>query len=335
LTPLVADLRRALQDPASSADLRAAAAARLAELALLEHDGVRLVPAADPDRWWGALERTSGTEPLFPEDVPLRLSGSSLDGLTGCALKWFFAHEANGEPAKGSAVGFGSVIHALADDLVRRDTPPDLDALRARLDQVWSSLDFEARWQSRRERQAADEALVRLLHWHTDPARADRTLVGTEERFELEVSVGGRPVVLRGSMDRVELDDEGRVIVVDLKTMKNRVTKSALTEHVQLGVYQLAVREGAFDDHPDVPKTTEPGGAELVQLRLEVKGGGPLVQGQAALGADAPTWIDDVLAAGVERLVTENFSPDPVNGGCQFCPFTACCPAQDEGRSVL
>jgi RecB family exonuclease len=274
------------------------------------------------------------------------LSGSSLDGLDGCALKWYLAHEVRAEPAKGGAVGFGSVLHALADDAVRRDPPLADDALAARIDQVWNVLDFEARWQSDRERDQARAALTRFLTWH----RSDRgrTLIGSEVPFSIGLTVEGREVLLRGSMDRVELDRDGRVVVVDLKTMKNPVSGPALAEHVQLGVYQLAVREGALDERLEAPGA--PGGAELVQLRIDDKGG-PKVQRQAALepvgdpaatdatvagaGPVPATWIDGVLSSAVDRLVREDFAPDPSAGSCTFCPFTASCPAMDDGMQVL
>ena len=48
-------------------------------------------------------------------------------------------------------------------------------------------------------------------------------------------------VRLDGYADRLELDAEGRVVVVDLKTGKYAPTKDEVAEHPQLGLYQLAV----------------------------------------------------------------------------------------------
>jgi superfamily I DNA/RNA helicase/RecB family exonuclease len=336
LVPLVADLRRAAEDPATSSALRARAIAHLSDLAALEHGGRALIPAAHPDAWWGVAERTSSEAPLYPIDEPLRLSGSSLDGLNRCPLQWFLAHEVRAEGAKGTAVSFGSVVHAIADDVARRDERPTDDDLAARLDAVWSALDFEARWQSDRERGQAEAALRRFLAWHD--ADRGRRLVGTEVPFRLNVIVGGRPVAVRGSMDRVELDRDGRVVVVDLKTMKTAPSGPAIVEHVQLGLYQYAVREGALADHPQTPDVAVPGGAELVQLRID-KGGMPQVQPQPALvepedGSGLP-WIDGVLADAVDRLDRADFTPDPVSGNCGFCAFRTSCPTQDAGREVV
>lgn len=336
LVPLIADLRRAAEDPDSAPALRAAAIAHLADLAALEHDGRALVSGAHPDAWWGLAERTVATEPLYPVDQPLKLSGSSLEGLNRCPLQWFLAHEVRAEAAKGSAVGFGSVVHALADDIARRDHAPSSDELSARLDAVWSALSFEARWQSERERGEAQAALRRFLDWHH--ADRGRELVGTEVPFAITVSVGGRPVAIRGSMDRVELDRDGRVVVVDLKTMKKAPSGPAIAEHVQLGLYQYAIREGALAGDLQVGPHAVPGGAELVQLRID-KAGLPQVQPQEPLvepGPDAGLpWIDLVLTEAVDRLDRGDFAPDPVAGNCSFCAFGTSCPTQDAGREVV
>src|SRR5439155_13016327 len=101
-------------------------------------------------------------------------------------------------------------------------------------------------WQSDQQREQARDALQRLLFWLND--ERGRTLVGTEQSFEIELQVGGRDVVIRGSMDRVEVDADGDVHVVDLKTGKTLVSAKDVEEHPQLGIYQLAVRHGAFGD---------------------------------------------------------------------------------------
>jgi RecB family exonuclease len=139
-------------------------------------------------------------------------------------------------------------------------------------------------------------------------------------------------------MDRVELDRDGRVVVVDLKTMKTAPSGPAILEHVQLGLYQYAVREGALADHAQSTDLAVPGGAELVQLRID-KGGMPQVQTQPALaepedGSGLP-WIDGVLADAVDRLDRADFTPDPVSGNCGFCAFRTSCPTQDAGREVV
>jgi len=329
LPSLVAALRRTAVDPAKSAAARRAAASRLARLAAAVDEGGRpLAPAAHPDRWWGMKQVTSSATPVHPEGKPVPLSGTSLSGLDECPLRWFLEHEVHAQSAASSAMGFGGVVHALADEVATGRTPADLDVLMSRLDTVWGQLAYDAPWQSVQQHEQAREALRRFLAWHA--AARGRELVATEVGFAIELDVPGGTVLLRGFMDRVELDTGGRVHVVDLKTGKATVTKTALAGHAQLGTYQLAVREGALDEV--LPQRPEVGGAELVMLRID-DAGGPKVQGQEAL-EPSPTWVETLLDTAVRRVLGESFPPTPQDR-CPRCAFRTCCPAQPDGRQVV
>jgi RecB family exonuclease len=221
-------------------------------------------------------------------------------------------------------MGFGNVVHALAHEIGQGRTEPVLDALMARLDTVWHQLAFDAPWQSQQQREQAREALVQLLGWLAQDR--GRTLVGTEEEFEVGLAVGDREVLLRGKMDRVEVDADGRVHVVDLKTGKTQVSRDDVARHPQLATYQLAVRHGAFGERT-------PGGAELLQLR-QVTASGAKVQSQDAIG-DGPGWVEELLETAVRRIVTETFPPEVDENRCKRCAFARVCPSQPEGRQVV
>jgi RecB family exonuclease len=256
------------------------------------------------------------------------LSGSSLEGLRTCPLRWFLEHEVHAQTATSTAMGFGSVVHALADEVARGKAPPELDALMTRLDTVWSSLAYDAPWQSDQQHVEAKEALRRFLVWHSEARQ--RELVATEVGFAVDLELPGGSVTLRGFIDRLELDRDGRVHVVDLKTGKSAPTRDEVASHAQLGTYQLAVRAGALDER--LQPRPEPGGAELVLLRLD-EGPGPKVRAQAAL-EPSPTWVEDLLDTAVRRVLGESFPPTP-NDFCKRCAFRSCCPAQPDGRQVV
>jgi len=160
--------------------------------------------------------------------------------------------------------------------------------------------------------------------------------VATEVPFEATVSAGGREVVLTGRIDRVEVDRDGRVHVVDFKTGKNPPAAGDLPRHPQLGVYQLAVRSGALHGVDGVGDPPVTGGAELVHLRCGVKDGGPKTQTQAPLESDddGTTWIERLLADAVARIVGESFPATP-SDACDRCAYQRCCPAQPAGRRVV
>ncbi|MBV9097901.1 MAG: PD-(D/E)XK nuclease family protein [Frankiaceae bacterium] len=88
------------------------------------------------------------------------------------------------------------------------------------------------------------------------------------------------------------------------------------------------MRDGAFADrHPGAP-----GGAELVQLRREVRGA-VKVQAQPAMTAD-DGWCADLVATTASTIRTERFDARP-NDGCDRCPFRSSCPAHPSGGQVV
>jgi superfamily I DNA/RNA helicase/RecB family exonuclease len=335
---LVADLRRVLTDPKSSDQLRQAAAERLARLADAQAgDGRPLVPSAHPDKWWGLVEETVSEQPVRDPDKPLLLSASQVAAIDECSLRWFLDHEAAAHEQKTVALGFGNVVHVLADEVAKGDTPARLDVLMERLDRVWDRLSFEAQWQSPQQKEEARAALERFLAWHvTDRGRL---LHSSEQEFDVRLKVGpeegegegdGFDLRIRGSFDRVETDEAGLVYVVDFKTGKNVPTKNEAQEHPQLAVYQLVVREGAIKG-----VSNESGGAELVFLREPDAAGLPKTAEQdPSLEQPGETPIEKKLAKMAARVLDENFAAYGEKQ-CGTCVFRKCCPKQPEGKQLL
>jgi RecB family exonuclease len=319
LPALVAELRRVAADPDESDALRRAAAVELAALA-------DAVPAADPDHWWGLLPWTARDQPLIPTDAPVALSPSQVDTLARCPLQWFLRRRAGVESTGSSSQGFGVVIHALAEHVVVSGEV-NLPELERRLDEVWPDLDWDAPWYAEREREVASKALQRFAAWHQARGGA---VVGVEVPFELAV---GRALV-RGQIDRLERDDQGRGVVVDYKTGRNNVKADDLPQHPQLGLYQLAVAEGGVGSGEEaVEPLAGPGGALLLQLR---SGNKVSAQEQPALVPDenGRTWVHDLLDTLVQQVVTEQF-PARRNEHCERCEVRRACPAQATGAQVV
>ncbi|MEI8082590.1 MAG: PD-(D/E)XK nuclease family protein, partial [Actinomycetes bacterium] len=257
-----------------------------------------------------------------------------------CSLRWFLQHEAKGQTVSAAATGFGSLIHAIADAVARGELPADHQALVNEVSARWGALSYEARWQGDAELAEARQVLARFLNWHQSDR--GRSLVATEVPFDVEFEAGDDRVAVRGKADRVELDTEARLHVVDLKTERKAKSAKEVVEHRQLALYQLAAQEGAFDDalestRPQYPAgalTDRPvvAGAELVQLRISGgHGDGPKVQGQNAVDGDQ---IRDALAEAVAVIRSEGFAPAPSDRSCRICDFALVCPARAEGNEV-
>ena len=325
---LVAELRRTVADPDKPDVLRRAAASRLARLAQTEVNGRPVAPQADPATWWGMRRVSRSERPLRQPDSPVAVSASMLQALLDCPAKWFLEREAGGERVTTSSQGFGTVVHAIADRLARGELSPD-DDLMALVDEVWDQMDFRTPWSRGREREAVEAALHRYVEWD---AAEQRTLLGTEARIDVETTLpDGQVVRLHGYADRLELDADGKVWVVDLKTGKYHPTDKSVADNSQLGLYQLAVQSGAVDD--EVGRPAESGGAELVHLRI----GGelPKVQAQPPQPeVDGATTVQRQLMQVARAVRDEELVARPEQNLCKRCAFVPICPAHAAG-SVL
>jgi superfamily I DNA/RNA helicase/RecB family exonuclease len=312
LAGLVAELRQVLLTPDGAPDatgrtvdtaLRAQAAAQLARLAAAG------VPGAHPDDWYG-LPGLSDPGPLRAGDEPVVVSPSRVEAFTRCGLRWLL-ETCGGTAGASAAQGVGTLVHAVAAEMPDADPP----ALAARLDELWPSLGLPAGWVGERSRARAH----RMLQRYADYARTNRReLVAVEAEVDVPV---GRAVV-RGRVDRVERDADGRLVVVDLKTGSRAPSGADVEANAQLGVYQLAVEEGGAPS----------GGAVLVQLgtsHAKVK-----VQRQAPLAdAEDPGWAAVLLAEAAAGMAGGAFSATQ-HDLCRVCPVRSACPLQPSGRQV-
>ncbi len=325
---LVSELRRTLADPEQPEPMRRAAAKRLRLLADTEVNGRPVAASADPATWWGLRSPSRSERPVRPDDQPVTLSASALEGLLTCPAQWFLQREAGGEVVSSTSQGFGKIVHAVAERIHRGEFGPDIDVdadLMPLVDEVWGRMEFRTPWSRSREREAVHAALARFVAWHQRPGA--RTVVDVEPKLRVEVTLpDGQTVLLHGYADRLELDEDGRVVVVDLKTSKYMPVDRDVEKHSQLGLYQLAVDRGAADEIVGRPATS--GGAELVQLRAgDVL---PKVQHQSRPVDEGPRLVEEQLMAAAAVLRAEEFVARP-GTHCRRCPFQAICPDKAAG----
>ena len=231
------------------------------------------------------------------------------------------------------------MVHTLADRIAMgelaqggRPRAEVLEELMGHVDTVWGQIAFRTPWSRSREREEVALALDRFLDWHTAPGA--RTVIATEQRLTAEVTLpDGQQVRLNGYADRLELDEEGRVWVIDLKTSKYPPTDKDLPSNPQLGIYQHAVRHGAVDDLVAdlVEGPGVPGGAELVQLRKALAGGAKIQrQDPQEPDADGHRVVEVQLMRAAEVARGEVFDATP-GKHCDHCQFHAICPTKAAG----
>jgi superfamily I DNA/RNA helicase/RecB family exonuclease len=310
LSALTADLRRHAADITLPAHVRAAAAR---ELARLSAAGVR---GASPRHWY-ALTDLSAAGELLPGRV--QVSPSRVDTFTKCGLRWLL-EAAVGVRTPGAAQGLGIVLHAAA--ALAAEGADDAEVAK-RVDELWQHLDFGSTWYSARQRRVAEDMVAKFLDWHH---RNPRELLAVEHKLRVDMG----EITITGQVDRLERDDDGAAIVVDLKTGTGRPSDSELDRHPQLGVYQLAVLLGAFEQFG----LSEPGGAELVQIGRAALKASVRVQPQRSLRSDPdPEWARQLVETVARGMAGPVFSAT-ANPGCRVCPVASSCPVDERGAQV-
>ncbi|OZC79854.1 ATP-dependent DNA helicase [Rhodococcus sp. 15-649-1-2] len=324
LPMLVAELRRVVcdADVAEHDPQKHARAAR--QLARLADAGVK---GAHPREWFG-VAGTSTDAPLWTlGDGPVPLSPSTVEQLTTCPLRWMLDRHGGNDGANTHAVT-GTLVHTLVQAVAGKMPP---EQVRRALETAWDAVDLGSQWFSRHELDRTGAMLDTFERWLSG-TRGELTEAGVEVAVDgvLPARTDDEPsVALRGRIDRLEHDPDGRPVIIDVKTAKTVMSKEDARSHNQLATYQVAAAAGAIEGEP----AGEPGGARLVFVAKPHKQDGATQRIQ-----EAPTpeklaeWRDTVHAAAsaTQGPYFEAF----VNDGCRHCPVKSSCPAQETGRQV-
>lgn len=305
---LIGAWRRALEADARAGRSSRAGDAAAASLALLARQGVT---GADPGTWYRQEPTTA--EPAHRPARPVRLGPSALETLATCPLRWFL-ESSGGRGAPGAEQTLGTLLHAVAQEVPEGD--------RADLAAAYQRLRAEpeiSTWITRQTERRAQEALDLLAEHIAGGGRA----VAVEAPFTLRRD----DVELAGIIDRLEERSDG-VHVVDFKTGRRAVPQADADENLQLGAYQLALRDAGAGDLPPI----EPAGAELVFIGTGTVH--PVRRDQVPLAAgEDPDWMEARLAGAAAAAAATVF-PAVLNPGCDHCPVRRSCPARREGQEL-
>ena len=319
----VAYLRRCLHqdlDQQAAEALVALASARSAE-------GRELFPAANPANWWGLSRLEPAPDPVRPTAEPVRISGSDIESMRECKLRWFLSKQVRAQSTRTDALTVGSVIHAFARALLTDELVADTEVLKERLREIWAQLFPNQTWVERSEEKALEEVVERLVDWHL--AERGRVAKAGEAGFKQTIEVGDDKATLVGRVDRIEVEvaDPTQVHIIDFKTSKRPPSNEKARTNAQLGTYRMATQLGAFDEV--VPGGVD-AGAELVQLRKDSKGQA-LVQVADSIDTG---WFTELLLDSIKAIRKEDFAATECSH-CFFCEYQTLCPIKAPGQRVL
>lgn len=311
-------------DRPQNAHLLSDAVAVLGQLAHTEPT----VRGAHPDSWWGLLPLSS-TEAATPADLPIRVSPSKVESIHKSPLNWF-VQAAGGLSPVDFAASLGTLIHSIAEEHPDAASSEYFKVLEER----WPEMELPQNWEGQRDYDRAQDMLKKLAQYTLIMRQEGRQLVARELAFKVQVPGGERDIELRGIIDRIEADTEGKPYVVDLKTGATAPSVKDTQTHPQLGVYQAAVQLGALAETAETQRlSNEPTGAALVYVGTNTKS--PSLREQGALQED---WAQQLIIEAAKIMGHNDFiARHDASRGSGFssgCSLPEICPLCTEGRQV-
>lgn len=255
--------------------------------------------------------------PLIDEQGRVRLSFSRVSTYRTCPAQFRYGY-IDGIPGEPSPhLSFGSSIHAALERFYDRKLPdpPSEDELLEYLYEAWDSTGFVD--------MDRDEQLSWYRHgqqvlrrFHRREVADYRLPADVEKWFELPVD---DVALVVGSIDRVDVDEDGALEIVDYKTSKRVKDRDRVRGSMQLAIYAMAC-EHLYGRLPTAVTLdfVVPG----VQVRVPTED----------MDLDAAREAVVEVAAAVKA---ERYEPTP-NRLCGWCDYRAICPAWDgDGPEVL
>ena len=116
-----------------------------------------------------------------------------------------------------------------------------LDLQGESLQRSWKLIDPESGWVSASHLESAVTMLEKFVEYHKE---TKREVKAAELRFDVKL---GRARII-GTVDRLEVEADGSLFIIDFKTGNTAISKEEAKKNLQLASYQLGVAEGGFAD---------------------------------------------------------------------------------------
>jgi len=315
LEPVITDVPRPITAPALVAELRSQlngehAQEAAAILSAMKAEGIYL---ADPAHWIGSVPLSTDA-PVISADLEVVVSPSGAESFVECGVKWFLQNN-GGSDGDSTAQVLGSAIHAFAAKMVQEPGTTKEDLI-ANLESSWKLIDPDSGWVSASHLENAVTMLEKFVEYHRE---SKRTVVDAEIRFDVKL---GRARI-RGSVDRLEVEADGSLFIIDFKTGGAAISLKEAKENLQLASYQVGIAEGGFT------QGTVSAGAELVYLGTT--SAGATLRPQHVIDVEATKEKLNEIAEGMGAA---HFFAT-INKRCKGCPVRKSCPVQNDGRTVI
>ena len=168
----------------------------------------------------------------------LSLSATSIKSYQQCPLKYKYQY-IDYIPGRSQKPYFqlGKVIHKVLE-LFHRDNYTSLVDLMKLLDENWKEGGYN--YIQEKEQNREDAEIMLNNYWNYLQDNPTNTLY-TEHWFSFDTDIAN----LSGKCDRIDVDFEKNIVIIDYKTSKTTKTKNDLKKDLQLGIYALfSIMEG-------------------------------------------------------------------------------------------
>ena len=313
--PVLTDVPRPITAPALVAELRGQLNGPKAKeaAALLKAMSTEGIYLANPTSWIGSVPLSTDA-PMINADNEVVVSPSGAESFLECGVKWFLQNN-GGSDGDSTAQVLGSAIHAFAAKMVQEPETSREELIQS-LQNSWKLIDPESGWVSASHLESAVIMLEKFIEYHK---KTKRKVKGAELRFDVKL---GRARII-GTVDRLEVEADGSLFIVDFKTGITAISKEDAKKNLQLASYQLGVAEGGFIEG------SKSAGAELVYLGTTSTGA--TMRPQYAIDLEETRATIETIGEGMGAATF--FAT--VNKRCKGCPVRKSCPVQSDGRAVI
>jgi len=190
------------------------------------------------------LPDTAGLSAPETRPAALTLSASTIGSYETCPLQYRFAR-VDHIPGREERpqLTFGRTIHAVLEAFHNPNRQEPRPPITDLLEQNWQSEGFTY---PQEEAQYKEDARKLLAAYQERLGGKEPPVLAVEHRFTFPVGIhldNLDEVTITGRIDRIDLDDQGRVALIDYKTSRRKLTEKEARQEPQMALYAMYILE--------------------------------------------------------------------------------------------